>query len=360
MSRGCDDSPSVPDVPPPLEDRLESLERAVHEIEALEAIYGHGDGEVAEDVEGNDEASSLRGAAAAASASVSHPFAVLTPSELRAARSAARSSDGLCLPPVWTAPRLEVAIRISLDDDDDADAAPNGSSVAAATLNVTFPPGYPSHAAAMPFVASADGIGRARRDLLTERLVQSARESVGTECVMDLVQELTETLSEWRVQGRNGIDGGEDDDGCCCCGPAPGVGKRRFGRRWIWCHHITNPGRLKSIVREARSLSLGGYLHGGYPGVVAVEGTAESCDEFVSWIKGNKSRPGGFGRNWGHHVRGEIEWACDKDGEREEWKLPEEFTEVDDLKALGATCRARGLEGEFLEYVMQHRGGGED
>ena len=77
-------------------------------------------------------------------------------------------------------------------------------------------------------------------------------------------------------------------------------------RLWIWVHHITNTTRRKVIVQEAKEMSLSGYLKHGYPGIVVVEGKTKLCDEYVQWIKGNKSRPGGFGRNWGHHVRGQV------------------------------------------------------
>jgi len=80
-----------------------------------------------------------------------------------------------------------------------------------------------------------------------------------------------------------------------------------------------------------------------------VEG--HDCDEFVNWIKGSKSQPGGFGRNWGHHVKCEIEIT--------NRQLPLEFTELEDMRDLAAACKERGLEEEFLEYVMQHKGGGD-
>eukprot|EP00986_Skeletonema_menzelii_P003516 scaffold1089_cov131-Skeletonema_menzelii.AAC.9 len=53
----------------------------------------------------------------------------------------------------------------------------------------------------------------------------------------------------------------------------------------------------KQIVIEAQDRNLGGFLKAGYPGVVCVEGDSDACDDFVVWIKGNKSRPGGFDRH---------------------------------------------------------------
>ena len=66
------------------------------------------------------------------------------------------------------------------------------------------------------------------------------------------------------------------------------------------------------------------------------------------WIKGNKSRPGGFGRNWGHHVRGEATI--------EVRQLPELFAELeDDMGKLGAVCKKFDVEDEFREFVLQHK-----
>jgi hypothetical protein len=81
-----------------------------------------------------------------------------------------------------------------------------------------------------------------------------------------------------------------------------------------------------------------------------VEGSETACEEFVNWIKESKIRPGGFGRNWGHHVKGEIWLPSDTR------QLLVEFTELDDMRVLGAVSREHGLEEKFLEYVTQHKG----
>jgi len=81
---------------------------------------------------------------------------------------------------------------------------------------------------------------------------------------------------------------------------------------------------------------------------VVVEGQSQSVDDFISWIKGNKSRPGGFGRNWGHHVRGEAF------GEKRE--LPQLFEELeDDMSKFGSLCKEAGVDKEFREFILQHK-----
>ena len=168
---------------------------------------------------------------------------------------------------------------------------------------------------------------------------------------MELVQALQE-LAPAIMAARAQLQCRAGDEGETSCSEAADSG---VGRRWIWAHHIKDAGRRKDITKEARDLALGGYLKGGYPGIVVVEGETHACNEFVSWVKGNKSRPGGFGRNWGHHVRGEISLPA---GARR--RLPATFEELEeDMGALGAACARHGLEEEFLQYVLQHKVSGD-
>ena len=141
---------------------------------------------------------------------------------------------------------------------------------------------------------------------------------------------LTSINSDWTLAARRSDD------------------KKSIKRAWIWVHHISNTDRLKQIVIEAKQYKLGGYLKGGYPGVVVVEGQSQSVDDFISWIKGNKSRPGGFGRNWGHHVRGEA-FVVKR-------QLPIQFEELeDDMSRFGKLCKEAGVDKEFREFILQHK-----
>lgn len=202
-------------------------------------------------------------------------------------------------------------------------------------LTCNLPPGYPITAAAR---VSVEGKTRKQEEYLTQKVQDKANSLIGQEAaILQLVHELQESVEAMESTAA------EMQQELIKTNSAP-----LLGRRWIWAHHITNNGRRKAIIQEARELKLGGYLKSGYPGIVVVEG--DSCDEFVNWIKGSKSRPGGFGRNWGHHVRGEIDIT--------DCQLPQEFTELEDMRDLGAVCKECGLEDEFLEYVMQHKGSG--
>lgn len=268
------------------ESALEALERAVAEIEALQAIY--------------DE-----------------DFVVKSTSELTAATEAIEKGQA-----------IEVLLQVCLRVND------------ALKLRCSLPPGYPVMAAVR---VSVEGMTRKDQDTLTRQIQETANELVGQEAILQLVHELQEMAGTIESASITEISQESNVTESATC--------MTLSRRWVWAHHITDTARRKSIVQEARDLKLGGYLKSGYPGIVVVEGNSTMCDEFVNWIKGSKSRPGGFGRNWGHHVKGEVEITSRQ--------LPLEFTELEDMRDLGAACKEHGLEEEFLEYVMQHKGSGD-
>jgi hypothetical protein len=296
------------------EDPLESLERTINEIDALEAIYGN-----SSDDETDAESS----------------FCVVSLAEMETARAILEQkteNEGKH----QEIPTLELEIKVSVELDDGRKAT--------LLLRCRMPPGYPN--APLLVAVSADGLRRSLREELSSHLTKSSESMAGSESTMGLVEELKEIgptfIAKERVMER---------DSKPCTAATAIVQTSRNSRRWIWVHHIKDADRRKSIVSEARDHKLGGYLKHGYPGIVVIEGLAHACDEFVAWVKGNKSRPGGFGRNWGHHVRGQV------DLDDESRSLPAEFRELEDMAVLGSLCREHGLEAEFLEFVMQHKVG---
>ena len=303
---------------------LELLRRAVDEVDVLQAIYGD-----ALDDDDGDAASSFR---------------VISASQLESARLLLEGDDdaasGANIPQQRLEVELSIPIGVALGGGSDDDGG-------SATIRCRMPPGYPETAATVALI-SLDGLRRAYRDDIAKKLNERAAESASTgqEAVLDIIDYLKELVAH-----------------CADCDTAnaandTGVAdplvadedSSEWGRRWIWVHHVTNKTRCKSIVEEARHLNLRGFLKPGYPGIVCIEGNGHKCDEYVTWIKGNKSRPGGFGRNWGHHVRGHVEPA--------EKLLPDEdFQELEeDLAVLARICRDCLLEDEFKEYVLQHKG----
>jgi hypothetical protein len=297
------------------EDPLESLERTINEIDALEAIYGNHSSDNEIDAESS--------------------FCVVSLAEMETARAILEQktdNEGKH----QEIPTLELEIKVSVELDDGRKAT--------LLLRCRMPPGYPN--APLLVTVSADGLRRSLREELSLHLTKSSESMAGSESTMGLVEGLKEIgpafIAKERVMERD-------------FKPSTAVAMvqtSRNSRRWIWVHHIKDADRRKSIVSEARDHKLGGYLKHGYPGIIVIEGRAHACDEFVAWVKGNKSRPGGFGRNWGHHVRGQVD--LDDDESR---SLPAEFRELEDMAVLGSLCREHGLETEFLEFVMQHKVG---
>jgi len=305
-----------------IDDDSSPLERAVAEIQVLHAIYGE---------------------------------------DLLTIRSHAEWNQALeCIqhtpdPPVAvTVPQLQLQIELTTIHIIETLPVP-------LRLRFTLPPGYPEHSAAEVYVESTTtGLNKSVLDDVSIQLRSKAQECLGHECLMDLVHELQDLVDRQQLAltlVSSSLSSRQKQPETDLLADATTTtdlitSHKLLGRRWIWVHHITNTERCKSIVREARALNLGGYLKPGYPGIVVVEGAQAACDEFVTWIKGNKSRPGGFGRNWGHHVRGEIQFEMDSD-----CKLPRRlFVELgDSMKELGALCDEHGLHEEFREFVLQHK-----
>ena len=298
---------------------IEAIERAVHEIEALEAIYGATDDDDAGDGGGSF-------------------FRVCSHDELTWVRQAL--DDGTlqnATDIIHRVPNFSFELSIPINEMDEESSSPPRL----VTLYCVMPAGYPVSKALVVTLLpdKATPLTKAQCQVISSELSKRANEMIGQEAVMELVQELKDCIESIHTTtcGEPSDDQVVDEDIIT------------LGRRWIWVHHITDPGRKKSIVQEARELNLGGYLKAGYPGVCVVEGIASSCDDFVAWIKGNKSRPGGFGRNWGHHVRGELTI--------DERRLPDPFEQIleEDLAVLSDACKRAGLEAEFKEFVMQHK-----
>ena len=296
------------------EEDLEALERSVNEIDALSTIYGEsGDG--GETVE--DDSDSC--------------FSIISKQEMHVARSILRGEKS-------DVPTLEVEISTSVQIDD-------GTSETI-ILKCCIPPGYPDH----PVIptASSKGMPWSIRDELSSQLAEVAESMAGSESIMGLVAELNEICPHFlqRMQLDKGSSSKSQET------KTNTTSQDSCSRLWIWVHHITNTDRRKSIVTEARGLKLGGVLKYGYPGIIVIEGRTGACDEFATWVKGNKSRPGGFGRNWGHHVRGQMQLE-----EESQLCLASDFQEMEDMAVLGQLCKENGLEDEFREFAMRHKGG---
>jgi len=54
---------------------------------------------------------------------------------------------------------------------------------------------------------------------------------------------------------------------------------------FVWFHHIKNLNKRKHIVSWARDAALRGFSKPGFPGVVAVEGEAGACAEYLARLR---------------------------------------------------------------------------
>ena len=301
---------------------LESLDRSLHEVEALQAIYSSAeeDGLVGADQPVRLELKSTRG-------------------ELERARSFVE--DGNTSLTKGDVPTLALEMHLMAKNEGE-DPSSNTNTCITACVGFSLPPAYPAYQPVSVTVLTSQGLSKTTQQDLSQHLQSSAKDSVGSEAIMELVQICQEQLEVFLAEANQlkKEQLAEEDSGS-------NASISSLSRRWIWVHHITDRQRKEDIVEEANAFHLGGYLKAGYPGVVVVEGTGKACDDFVTFIKGNKSRPGGFGRQWGHHVRGEV--SIDKR------KLPVPFVALEeDLSILASVCRDKGLEDEFKGFVMQH------
>ncbi len=291
-------------------DLLDALDRMVLEIQAMDAICNA-------DADENDGEKG---------------FVVVSHQALEQAQSCLDEADATDVPS-----QIDIEAFVSTEACESNDGV---------RLRMSLPIGYPTiHSASVTVLHTPKFVTRGNHDTLSNKLQATANELMGSEAMMSIISECRNILSDWECNSSDDVTSSETKDDDTTSLPIEPV---FISRRWIWVHHIKNNDRRKQIVIEAQDRNLGGFLKAGYPGVVCVEGDPVACDDFVVWIKGNKSRPGGFGRNWGHHVRGEAI--------AEQRQLPETFEELeDDMGVLGLLCRESNVGDEFREFILQQK-----
>lgn len=294
---------------------LDALDRMVLEIQAMDAICNA-------DADDADENNGHKG------------FVVVSHQALEQAQSCLDEADA-----------SDVPSQIDIEAFVSTEACDENVSNDGVRLRMSLPIGYPAiHSASVTVLHTPKFVTRGNHDTLSSTLQATANELIGSEAMMSIISECRNILTDWENSSDDVTPPETKDNDTTSLPIHPGC----VSRRWIWVHHITNNDRRKQIVIEAQDRNLGGFLKAGYPGVVCVEGDSVACDDFVVWIKGNKSRPGGFGRNWGHHVRGEAT--------AEQRQLPQAFEELeDDMGVLGSLCRESHVEDEFREFILQQK-----
>jgi hypothetical protein len=254
---------------------IDALERSIEEIQTLSLIYSY-----EEDTKPHEQETAIT------------RFFILSEDEFNLAQRLLELLDSTTTRDKSDIPTLSVEIVTKFQSDELRRDS---------RMHITLPPGYPDRPAVVSIVSVA-GLTKSQREDFSSSINNKSTSLAGTEALMELIQYWQENVEDLILSSHNNDKGiflnsenVEDKGNDASC-----------SRLWIWVHHITNTTRRKVIVQEAKEMSLSGYLKHGYPGIVVVEGKTKLCDEYVQWIKGNKSRPGGFGRNWGHHVRGQV------------------------------------------------------
>ncbi|KAL8558367.1 hypothetical protein ACOMHN_061246 [Nucella lapillus] len=140
-------------------------------------------------------------------------------------------------------------------------------------LSCFFPHEYPS---TPPEVFTrAEAMDRKSHSRLTEDLNQYLT-SLGTGSLLigSLVEWLQQNAHVYLHKGSASGEGGN---------ARRKGGKKEeeeFKRLWIYSHHIYNKGKRQSIVDWAGELALTGFSLPGKPGVICVEGSSQSVEEF--------------------------------------------------------------------------------
>ncbi|MGK3744571.1 MAG: acylphosphatase [Bacillariaceae sp.] len=383
-----------------------ALERALNETDVLRAIYGGDDDDDDDDDNSNsNNVDDAEGDSAGANNTESSKFGIVSPGreEMKRIRKKLGTfldscdDDGDCLDSNCNEvqqsniPELQIEIQTRMDvdfkvdnltgNDNDNDNEKNKSNNTVvfggiSTVQFLLSLGYPEYSSAVvtsirmktvttmtSISISSFSLTRSITDEIVRILNKKSDSLLGNESILDLMEDAKDLISDHcrreilsllqRRQMRKQLQDTSNRSTTADFG-------KHNGRRWIWVHHITSSDRRKSIVREARELNLTGILKHGYPGVVLIEGPVVACDEFISWIKGNKSRPGGFGRNWGHHVRGEINFELESSESSSTLSsssttMMKSFEEIEDLSIMAKSCKEMGLEDEFKGFVMQHK-----
>ena len=211
-----------------------------------------------------------------------------------------------------------------------------------ASLSITLPRLYPTSEPPRLAVSIPALRDHSR---LTAALDQIAANGVAAdrEVLFEVCQAFQESAAEFASQNAAAAHvavqeaAGETGDGqarCVC---------------FVWFHHIKNLNKRKHIVSWARDAALRGFSKPGFPGVVAVEGEAGACTEYLARLRALRWQA--------MEVRLRTELADDAP------KLCAPFTELPEagMGDAAALCESANLLAEFRAAVLKlpSKAGGE-
>lgn len=175
----------------------------------------------------------------------------------------------------------------------------------------------------------------------------SAKEMAGQEALFTVLSTADEWIhDDWtnamqRLKSNNVTSGGATERS------AQTQNSILLERKLIYSHHLMSKSKRRDILSLAKELRLGGYSKIGWPGIIIIEGRADSnsCQLFLSEMKSMR---------WQYlTVRGEEEENIMlQDGQdwKDVTKFKNKFEELgeDQMSHLASLCRVVGLESLFL------------
>ena len=210
-------------------------------------------------------------------------------------------------------------------------------TVCDASLSVELPQGYPS--AEPPRVSvSCPIMPTASCEELAQELDQIAADGAATdrEILFELLQAFQQRMAELPALQL------KQQPSSSHASEARSLPTSRAARL-IWYHHIKSQEKRKNIVAWARDRKLRGFCKPGFPGVIAVEGEAAACAEYVGELRALR---------W---QAMEVRWEATDLPTDAPLGLPEPFAELAE-SAMGeaaALCEKAGLLAAFRTAVLK-------
>ncbi|KAL3678672.1 hypothetical protein R1sor_021628 [Riccia sorocarpa] len=145
------------------------------------------------------------------------------------------------------------------------------------SASFTFPRLYPEKEPVRVSVECGGLISKHEHERFSLSAHEAARETLGEEAVLHVMQKLQELAWEFEesTKSATAITLNPNSES------APGV----LERKAIWFHHIKSTQKRKDILEWGAELELGGFCKPGFPGVLIVEGEGRNVAEYVKRIQ---------------------------------------------------------------------------
>ncbi|KAL2609848.1 hypothetical protein R1flu_028421 [Riccia fluitans] len=158
-----------------------------------------------------------------------------------------------------------------------------GTSVGGRHLSAafSFPRLYPEKEAARVSVECGGLISKQQYERFSLSAQDAARETVGEEAVLHVIQRLQELAWEFEESKKSASQQEQ-------LNTAASLNRNSalsLERKVIWFHHIKSTQKRKDILEWGAELELGGFSKPGFPGVLIFEGDSGNVAEYVKRIQ---------------------------------------------------------------------------